>query len=265
MRQISPYRFTVAVALEAQEGTRWRPGSEAAALAAERHSSQRLRIVDAALACLARQGTTKTTLDDIAREAALSRATLYRCFPGGREAVWSTVVATETTRLFAALAAVMGEADDLETVVVNGIVESIRRLRGHRALAYLLEHEPGVILPHLAFSKMDELLATASTFAAPFFERWLDPENSARAAEWTVRIVNSYVAAPGDLDLAEEADTRRLVRTFVLPGLAALAADDGGDPTNPSNPSNPSNRNIRSDRNNRFDRNNRVLTKGAMQ
>jgi AcrR family transcriptional regulator len=42
------------------------------------------RVVDAALRCLAREGLRGTTVDDIASDAGVSRATLYRAFPGGR-------------------------------------------------------------------------------------------------------------------------------------------------------------------------------------
>lgn len=41
-------------------------------------------VVDAALACIGRWGLAKTTLDDIAREAGISRATVYRRVPGGK-------------------------------------------------------------------------------------------------------------------------------------------------------------------------------------
>ena len=40
------------------------------------------RLLDATVACIARVGVSKTTLDDVAREAGCSRATLYRYFPG---------------------------------------------------------------------------------------------------------------------------------------------------------------------------------------
>ena len=39
-------------------------------IGADDRSSTRVRIVDATLACLARQGLAKTTVDDIARQAA---------------------------------------------------------------------------------------------------------------------------------------------------------------------------------------------------
>jgi AcrR family transcriptional regulator len=192
-------------------------------LGADDRSSTRVRLVDATLRCLARQGVAKTTVDDIAREAKFSRATLYRTFPGGKEAVLEAVVDTEVARLFSSLAVVMGEAADLEDLLVDGMVEAAQRLSAHSAIAYLLLHEPGVILPKLTFADMDRILITAGDFAAPFFRRWLEPDQAARAAEWAVRIVMAYVADPApDTDLTEREDTRALVRTFVLPGILAL-------------------------------------------
>jgi AcrR family transcriptional regulator len=192
-------------------------------LGADDRSSTRVRLVDAALTCLARQGIGKTTVDDIARQAGFSRATLYRTFPGGKDAVIAAVVETEVARLFSSLAVVMGEATDLEDVLVAGMVEAARRLSGHRALAYLLIHEPDVILPRLIFAEMDRVLFIAGDFAAPFFARWLSPDEASRAAEWAVRIVVTYLAdpAPGT-DLSDPEDTRALVRAFVMPGILAL-------------------------------------------
>src|SRR5580704_15175839 len=102
-------------------------------MGADDRSSTRVRMVDAALACLARQGLAKTTVDDIARQAGFSRATLYRTFPGGKDAIVAAVVETEVARLFSALAVVMGEATDLEDVLVAGVVAAARRVGEHRA------------------------------------------------------------------------------------------------------------------------------------
>ena len=138
-------------------------------------SSTRVRIVDAALRCLARQGPAKTTVDDIAREAGFSRATLYRTFPGGKEDVLAAVVVDRGGPPVLLVGRGHGRGQDLEDVLVAGMVEAARRLSTHRALGYLLSHEPGVILPHLAFADMDRILFMAGDFAAPFFARWLDP------------------------------------------------------------------------------------------
>jgi AcrR family transcriptional regulator len=195
-------------------------------LGTDDRSSTRVRIVDGALECLARQGIAKTTVDDIARAARLSRATAYRTFPGGKEGILGAVVETEVARLFSSLAVAMGEAGDLEDVLVAGMVASARRLQGHAALSYLLEHEPGAVLPYLTFGQLDRLLLVAGDLAAPFFARWLEPEQASRAAEWAVRIVMAYCANPSpDADLADPAQTRALVRRFVLPGILALRVD----------------------------------------
>jgi AcrR family transcriptional regulator len=179
--------------------------------------------VDGALRCLARQGVAKTTVDDIARESGLSRATLYRNFPGGRDAVLGAVVETEVARLTSALAVVMGEAEDLEDVLVAGMAEAAQRVRSHRALNYLLAYEPGVILPHLAFAELDRILLTAGDVAAPFFARWLHPDQASRAAEWAARIVLAYhYEEEPTVDLTDPAECRALVRAFVLPGILAL-------------------------------------------
>jgi hypothetical protein len=158
--------------------------------------------------------------------------------------------------LISSLAVAMGEATDLEDVLVAGMVEGARRLRSHEALGYLLEHEPGAVLPFLTFSELDRVLLVAGDLAAPFFARWLEPEQASRAAEWAVRIVLAYCSDPSPYaDLTRPADTRALVRAFVLPGILALRNDAG-----------PSSRSISSSsRAHRPNQPTRPTTKGAAQ
>ena len=61
------------------------------------------RVLDATLRCVARWGVAKTTLDDVAREAGCSRATVYRAFPGGKEALLEALARREVSRFFAEL------------------------------------------------------------------------------------------------------------------------------------------------------------------
>ncbi len=207
-------------------------------LGADDRSSTRVRIVDGALRCMARQGVAKSTVDDMAREAGLSRATVYRTFPRGKDGIVGAVVETEVARLFSSLAVVMGEAHDLEDVLVAGIVESARQLSSHEALGYLLAYEPGLVLPHLTFARLDQILLTVGDLAAPFFGRWLEPEQASRAAEWAGRIVLAYMSDRNPTtDLTDPDETRALVRAFVLPGVLALRLEATGAPaTLPNKP-----------------------------
>ncbi len=192
-------------------------------------SPHRVRIIDGTLSCLARHGTVKTTVDDIARESGVSRATVYRAFPGGRDEILAAVVDTEMARLFSALGVRLGTAGDLNEALVGGIVEASVRLRDHAALHFLVEHEPGIILGHLAFAESDRLLTTASRFAAPFLARWMPSAEAERVAEWAARIVLSYAIAPsGRTDLCDPVQAGRLVSTFMLPGIDALLTAAAG-------------------------------------
>jgi hypothetical protein len=137
----------------------------------------------------------------------------------------------------------MGEATDLEDVLVAGMTEAATRVSHHAALEQLLAHEPELVLSQLAFTKMDRVLALTCAFTTPFLGRWLDQAESRRVAEWAARIVISYLLCPADgVDLTDAGHVRRLVRLFVLPGIRALRVVPGAAPAQPhrSLQSNPS-------------------------
>jgi AcrR family transcriptional regulator len=185
-------------------------------------SVQEVRVVDAALRCIARWGVAKTTLDDVAREAGWSRATVYRLFPGGKDAVLETVADVELDRFFSALDERLAAASDLEDLLVAGMSEAGARITGHPALQFMVIHEPELILPQISFDRAERVLARAASFAAPYLARWLAPEEANRVAEWVTRIVISYAASPSaTVDVADAESARRLVRSFVLPGIRA--------------------------------------------
>src|ERR1700730_4129690 len=115
----------------------------------------RTRIVEAALRCIGRWGTAKTTLDDVARQAGCSRATVYRMFPGGKDTVLDAVARAEVDRFFVAIAARLETAESLEELLVAGMCEAGRRIRDHQALQFLVIYEPAAIIPRLAGARAD--------------------------------------------------------------------------------------------------------------
>lgn len=184
---------------------------------------KRILIVDAAVACLAKQGLKKTSVEEIAASAGVSRATLYRIFPGGREAVLTAVVETELARFFSRLAVAMGSAESMEEVLVAGIHHGGTQLLDHPALQTMMVTDPEIIISVINFEQLDHTIATAATFAEPFFTRWLEPNASRRAAEFAVRVMVSHLIDRDQIvDLTSEASVRTLVRGFVLPGVEAL-------------------------------------------
>jgi AcrR family transcriptional regulator len=138
----------------------------------------------------------KTTVEDIAREAHLSRATLYRFFPHGREEIMATMVEREVGGFFRKLAARLEGVDDYEERIVVAMTASAEQLVAHEALGFVLAHEPELLLPHVLFAELDQLLDTAAAFFAPYLAGLLEPEDARRAAEWVTRLVLSHVLCP---------------------------------------------------------------------
>lgn len=180
------------------------------------------RILDAGIRCISRWGVAKTSLDDVAREAGCSRATVYRVFPGGKESVFNAIATREVERFFAAVAARLARADDVEELLVAGVAEGSRRIREHPALQFLLRHEPGVVVPPPGTTRMASVVEVASAFATSHLERLLPPERARPVAELVVRLVVSYLSFPsGQVDPSNEVAARDLVRSFVLPVVTA--------------------------------------------
>jgi AcrR family transcriptional regulator len=178
------------------------------------------RIVDAMLECIGRWGITKTTADDIARTAGVSRATLYRVFPGGKDVAFDALLRHETARFFEVVSQPLADAATLEDLVVTGLTEAARFVRDHAALQYLLAHEPERVLPTLAFQRLDGVFAIATAFTAPHLGRFLADDRVAPGADWVVRQFFSYTLIPTpSLDLTDEVAVRPFVRTYVLPAL----------------------------------------------
>ena len=92
----------------------------------------RSHLLAATLACVERWGLAKTTIEDVAAEAGLSRATVYRYFPGGREQLISETITWEVAGFFARVAQ--------EVAAEPTVAGQIRRglMFGHRAI---VEHK----------------------------------------------------------------------------------------------------------------------------
>ncbi|MDA8311790.1 MAG: TetR/AcrR family transcriptional regulator [Actinomycetota bacterium] len=185
----------------------------------------RLRILQAAYECVARWGFSKTTVEDAGRGARVSRATVYRYFPGGREELLSAVVAWENARFFARLYEEVREASTLEEVMELGLVFAHRDIRDHDVLQRVLDTEPELLLPKLTV----EAEGTQRMIAA-FLEPYLFRERLApgvvvsEAADFLARMALSYISAPGRWDLADRGQVSRLVRGELLGGILLPAS-----------------------------------------
>ena len=200
------------------------PGIAAVVGAAEESSPHSI-VLDAALVCFGRWGVAKSTLDDIARESGVSRATVYRLFPGGKPALVDAVAARELARLAAAVRVEIDASENVQDAVVAGVVTASRCIADHAALNHLLKHERAAILPFIAFDRLEPALLLARTELAPSMQRFVDRSLAEEIVEWCTRIVLSLNFSPSAVDPTSEAQVASLVGQFLAPGLLAPAAN----------------------------------------
>jgi AcrR family transcriptional regulator len=182
------------------------------------------RAVEATLVCIARHGLTKTTIDDVAREAGCSRATLYRYFGSRRELV-AVAVRTEALRVAGLARDAAAAAAGLEDAVVAVLAVAGTELCEHPALRFVADVEPEQILPYLTFAGGDRFLHDASSAIAPCFERFVGTD-PVRTAEWVARIgLALWLSPTAPVSLTDPAALRGYVRAFVLPPLVPPAPD----------------------------------------
>jgi AcrR family transcriptional regulator len=176
------------------------------------------RAIAAVLACVARHGLSKTTIDDVARQAGCSRATLYRYFDGGKQELVKTAVRAEMLRVMTTVRDAADDTATLEDAVVAMLLEAGRALEHHEALRFVCDFEPELLLPHLTFAGGDRLLAKCAVALEPAFERFVDERH--RAAEWVARVGLVFWFSPtAPLALTDEPALRAYVRAFVLPAV----------------------------------------------
>jgi AcrR family transcriptional regulator len=180
------------------------------------------RLLQATFACVARYGIAKTTVEDVAREAGVSRATVYRQFPGGKDQLISDTIRWETARFFAELAVAIENASDFETTLEEAIVFARAALAQHAVFQKVLETEPDLLLPQMS---VDDSLVRS--MVAAFVKAHLEPEADRLAEGLTVdhvadhvsRLLLSFFNAEGSWDLTDRDQVNLLVRTQLLAGV----------------------------------------------
>ena len=180
----------------------------------------RERLYEAAYACVGRYGLAKTTMEDVAREAGLSRATVYRYFPQGKDQLVREVVAWEANRFFMRLTAAVAHHVDLTDLLEATLLFAHRAVEEHEVLQKILETEPDRLLPVLT-TESSRLVALVKQFLVLAMQRCeLRPGVDAdAAAEYVARMLLSYIGGQGGWDLTDRSAVRELVRTQLLAGV----------------------------------------------
>jgi AcrR family transcriptional regulator len=188
--------------------------------------ASRERVLTGTFECIARVGIAKTTMEDAARASGVSRATVYRLFPGGREELLRDTVAWEMARFFAHLGTELGPTPDFETFLERALPLAREEVLAHAVLQKVLETEPDRLMPLITVEQHHVISYIASYFL-PLLERDRDAGlvrtdvDLPRSAEYVARMALSLIASPGRHDLEDPEEVHRLVRDELLGGLLA--------------------------------------------
>ena len=171
------------------------------------------RVLAAALAQFEDFGIRRTTMEDVARRAGLSRVTIYRRFPG-KERLVEAVILGEAQRFFAELEAAVAGIDSAEERIVEAFAHTLAAAREQRLLNKLLHSEPEMLLPHLTVEGGPVIAAGTGFLAAQMRQAGSRVADIDQTAEVVARLVLSYMLTPG---LETAAEARRFARRYIAP------------------------------------------------
>ncbi|HTZ15721.1 MAG TPA: helix-turn-helix domain-containing protein [Mycobacterium sp.] len=167
------------------------------------------RILDAAEELFTRHDPGSVGMNEIAKAAGCSRATLYRYFEN-REALRTAYVNRETYRLFDAIKEKIGGITEPRERLTAGVVTTLRLVRESPALSSWFAITQPPIGGELA-EQSDVITALAAAFVNS-----LGAEDRAVAesrARWLVRVITSLLIFPG----RDVADEQAMIEEFVVP------------------------------------------------
>lgn len=176
------------------------------------------RLVDAAETCFSRFGVSKTTLGDIASQAGVSRATVYRYFDGGRDEIILGVVLREASKFLDSLQRRVQREPRLADAIVEGILYTTTSVRKNEHLALLFAPEVAGQTTSIAGAST-ALFELTTDFLRPIFEE-ARREGQLRegvvaedAAEFVLRMILSLLSVDGPRRRSD-AKQRHFLHTF---------------------------------------------------
>ena len=165
------------------------------------------RILDAAEELFTRHDPGSVGMNEIAKAAGCSRATLYRYFDN-REALRAAYVARETHRLAESID--VDHIKDPQKRLVAGIVTTLRLVRESPALSAWFATNSGPLGAEMA-EQSDVITGLAAAFVTSLGDD--HPANVAGRGRWLVRAITSLLIFPG----RDEDDERAMLTEFVAP------------------------------------------------
>ena len=192
--------------------------------AVDDHDETSSRILDAAFELFCRFGIQRTTMEDVARRAGVSRITVYRRF-ANRGMLLDQLVRREVRRYLDQFLVDIEHAHTAADRVVLGFVSSLRAFRRNPLIGGLMAADPNALVPS-TIADGGRTLATVREFVAGQLRREQEAGNVASevnvdiVAELMVRVCSSFLVIPSHIvDLDDDEQLSDLARRFLVPML----------------------------------------------
>ena len=189
-----------------------------------RMRSERTRenILDAALLCYQEHGVSGTAMEDVARQAGVGRATLYRHF-SNQDALLTEVMTRNITQLQQLMASSLKGCTRPEEYFVEAALVIIRKCHERSLSAFLLGDDAAIpAVGRITFSPA--MVAVGNKLIDPFYQ-WAKVEGILRPwvtkallQEWTSRLLLSFLTNPSP-HLNTENKMRRFFYDAVMPSI----------------------------------------------
>ena len=169
------------------------------------------RILEAAGELFAQRGVEAVGMNEIARAAGCSRATLYRYYPS-RDALHAAYVHRHARAVNRRLAELVTPIKDTHQKLLAALTGALALVRENPALAAWFTN---TAIGAEAAEGSEVVQAMTAGFLLS-----VDPQDAAtagRQARWLVRVLTSFLTVPG----RDAEDERAMLEEFVIPRLAA--------------------------------------------
>ncbi|MBF6209666.1 TetR/AcrR family transcriptional regulator [Nocardia puris] len=184
----------------------------------------RSRLLDAAYEQFCRFGIQRSTMDDVARRAGVSRITVYRRF-ATKDALVEQVVLRQFRQYFDRFLVDIQRATSAADRVVLGFVSSLRAIRGNPLIDGLISAEPGYLATSL-IGDGGRTVATVHQFVAGQLRAEVragtisGEVNVELVAELFVRLCTSFLTIPSHvIDLDDDDQLAAVAEQFLVPML----------------------------------------------
>lgn len=179
-------------------------------------------ILDAAAQCFETLGMSRTRVEDIARAANVSRATVYRYFRD-RDALVLGVLGELADEFLKELGERLSPSVSFDEQLVEGVAFAVRAVGQDQRLALLFTPETAGLTTGIP-GAWDLLFERARLFLSPLLETWRqdcelrDDVDVDVVVEWILRVVLSLLAVPTAVERDDE-HLRHFLATFLVASL----------------------------------------------